>query len=162
LSWASGRCRHLAALGEAHRDGARQRGHVREGDDIDDAGAAAGRREVDGADARVRVRAPHERHVQGERAPDVGDVGAPALQEALVLAPLEASADVVHARDNRARRTRSQPSSHAVLPVSDEERAPATIVSSAPSPVTATSAKATRLRARGQRLAIAPRRPATV
>ena len=51
---------------------------------------------VDGADPRVSVRAPHHGEVQRIGAPDVGDVGAAALQEALVLASLEALAHVAH------------------------------------------------------------------
>ena len=87
---------HLAALGQTHGDDAGQLRHVVEGDHVDDAGAGARGGHVDAADPRVSVRAPHHGEVQRIRAPHVGDVGAAALQETLVLAPLEALAHVAH------------------------------------------------------------------
>jgi len=89
---------HLAPLGQAHGDGARQRGHVGEGDDVDHARAGPGGGHVDRGDARVGVRAAHHREVQRVGTAHVGDEGAAAPQQALVLAPLQALAHVAHAR----------------------------------------------------------------
>ena len=51
------------------------------------AGVRGGRRDVDRAQACVRVGAPHEGHVQQARQLDVTDVAAAAGEQARILAP---------------------------------------------------------------------------
>jgi hypothetical protein len=115
LDQVAGVLRDVAVLGDDRRDGlavvahllrcdqvlddrarpergqrCRVSGDVGAGYDLDDAGKGLRLRGVDPDDARVRVRAPHDRGMGHARQVDVVDVAAFASQEARVLDPVQA------------------------------------------------------------------------
>jgi hypothetical protein len=92
---------HAAAIGHAHGDRAGQLGQVGEDQHVDDARPSARGTGVDDADAGVGVRAADDGQVQGPGPGDVGYEEAAAPYQPLVLAPLEALADVAHVRSSR-------------------------------------------------------------
>ena len=96
--------KHLRTKGESHR--LERVRDVLAGGDTTHASDAERRPRVDREDPCVRVRTPHEGHVQGPGQADVVDVGCPATEEAWILDPSDGSADELHQR-HRVTRARS-------------------------------------------------------